>query len=1014
MYKTAVFTIVSNNYLAFAHTLMKSLAEVHPEWERHVLLVDRPPQGGLPDAGLFTTTAVEELPLPHIKQFLFRYSIMELNTAVKPWMFAHLRKKGHQRVVYLDPDILVVQPLVDVEQMLQEGASVVLTPHLTAPLTDDRKPTELEIMRAGAYNLGFLAVGDTPHADALISWWQQKLEYQAVVDFEKGLFTDQKWLDLAPGLFEGIGILRDAGYNVAYWNLSHRPLTREGEYWHAGGRLLRFFHFSGFNPEQPGPFSKHQDRFVLDSLGVGKELALQYADLLFANGYREYRREQYTFGCFDDGTPIPDIIRAGYRESSELQQRVGTNPFAHINLFTEVPESGLPPLLQAIIRSRRDLAGFFPDPERADRQLLFEWFVADRRVQEGIPDCFILPIKQAIAGTSKSALSGSKLLARQKRLSWGSLLEYLHYRRTGTAPSFQRQQQYRSIHSMRQFFALGHQQARRYFRGRSNLVTSLLLRQTAPPLMLERPDCSDYRPRLLPPGVESFGFYPDIDGDAWWMGRGAGFIVPDSASGLLRIEGVHHASFFLTANGSPDITVDVMVNGILAGSFFLQIEGRFTKEIDLVCATGKIRTEILLVPRQTVIPLDAGINLDGRCLSLQIAQLRFRGKKIRIAPGRDEASANISCPVDLAGVNVIGYVRSEHGLGQSPRLFSTALQAIAIPHVLVDFNIGNSCRTNDASHEHLISEQPRYPINIFHINADQMPVVCQNLSISFFKDHYNIGFWHWELPELPDAFLSGFNSLEEVWVPTSFVHDAISKKSPVPVVKIPHAIQFTVEPCRRADFGLPEQGFLFLTMYDFSSYQERKNPKGALDAFDRAFDRTDSRVVLVIKTQNSHHHPQALEELQNWLEGRKNVVWLDKTLTRQEVYNLESLCDSYLSLHRSEGFGLGPAEAMYLGKPVIATNWSGNTEFMRQDNSLPVNYKLITIEKSIGVYEKGQTWADPDIEHATWLMRQVVDDHELCNRIGRNAQQSIRTELSPLRIGRLQQERLRFIQTYLR
>jgi len=305
-------------------------------------------------------------------------------------------------------------------------------------------------------------------------------------------------------------------------------------------------------------------------------------------------------------------------------------------------------------------------------------------------------------------------------------------------------------------------------------------------------------------------------------------------------------------------------------------------------------------------------------------------------------------------------------------------------------------------------------INLFHINADQIPVVFQTVPADFLSNRYNIGFWHWELPELPDMFLSCFNGLDEVWVPTGFVHDAVSRKSPVPVVKIPHAIQFGVEPCSRADFGLPENRFLFLVMYDFSSYQERKNPKGALEAFDRAFERTDNRVTLVIKTQNSHHHPQPLEELKTWLDGRKNVVWLDRTLTRQEVYNLESLCNCFLSLHRSEGFGLGPAESMYLGKPVIATNWSGTTEFMRQDNSLPVNYQLVTIEKSIGVYEKGQQWAEPDIEHAAHLMRKVVDDPELCSRIGHAAQQSIKTELSPLRIGKMLQQRLRFIQSYLR
>ncbi len=874
MQKTAVFTIISKNYWAFARTLMQSLASVHPEWDRHALLVDRMPKEGLPDDDLFTTTSVEDLALPNLKGFLFRYTIMEMNTAAKPWMFEYLRNKGYQRIIYLDPDILVIKPMVDVEQMLEEGATAVLTPHLTAPLTDDRFPTELAIMRSGTYNLGFLAVGNTPQSDKMISWWQQKLEYQAVVNLEKGLFTDQKWIDLVPGLFEGVSILRDSGYNTAYWNLSHRPLTREGEDWYAGGRLLRFFHFSGLNPEHPGQFSKHQNRFNLESLGVGKELALQYAGLVLANGHQDFKSLKYAFGYFDDGTPIPDAIRAVYRENRSMQEQVGTDPFTQVDLFAESPQSGLAPLLQGLLHIRPDMGFYFPDPEGLDRQALLEWFIRDRGARTGISEKFINPIRQMVTNSPKGRASWKR--HHQNARSWGGVLEYLHYRMTGAPPSFQRIQQYRSIHSMQQFLAMGHNQAQRYFRGRENRLTSFLLHMLAP---------------------------------------------------------------------------------------------KPAEQAETVSLSKRKQIRQGAMPQKEVIS-------------------------------------------ELTGVNIIGYVRSEHGVGQSPRLSSVALQAVGQPHVLIDFNIGNPNRTNDTSLEHLIAEHPRYPVNVFHINADQMPVACRNLPPDFLRNRYNIGFWHWELPELPDMFLDGFQGLDEVWVPTSFVHDAVSKKSSVPVIKIPHAIQFSVSPCSRSDFGLPDNQFLFLTMYDFSSYQERKNPKGALDAFDRAFDRKDNRIALVIKTQNSHHHPQALEELQAWLEGRENVVWLDQTLTRQEVYNLESLCDCYLSLHRSEGFGLGPAEAMYLGKPVIATNWSGTTEFMRQDNSLPVNYELIPIEQSIGVYERGQIWANPDIEHAAQLMRKVADDRELCQRIGLAAQQSIHTELSPLRIGKMQQERLNFIKNY--
>ena len=186
-----------------------------------------------------------------------------------------------------------------------------------------------------------------------------------------------------------------------------------------------------------------------------------------------------------------------------------------------------------------------------------------------------------------------------------------------------------------------------------------------------------------------------------------------------------------------------------------------------------------------------------------------------------------------------------------------------------------------------------------------------------------------------DEHLAGFRRVNEVWVPSAFVQDAVSKKSPVPVLRMPHAIHFNASADgARQRFGLPDDRFLFLTMYDFSSIQERKNPAAALDAFNRAFSRGEARATLVIKTQNADFHPQDLAMLRERLSGRRDVVWINETLSRQDVYDLLASCDALVSLHRSEGFGLGLAEAMFLGKPVVATNWSGNTDFMRPDNSL--------------------------------------------------------------------------------
>jgi hypothetical protein len=393
---TAVFTIISLNYGAFARTLMESVRAVHPDWNRYVLIVDRSDAPSNIGGELFSAVMVEELPLPRKREFLFRYGVMELNTAVKPWMFAHLRDLGHGHVVYLDPDILVVDRLVDIERSLDAGASGVLLPHLTAPIDDGRQPSELDIMRAGAYNLGFLALGDTVAAVRFIDWWKEKLEFLAVSDVERGLFTDQKWMDLVPGMFDGFAILRDAGYDVAYWNLSHRPIRRHGNGWTAADRPLRFFHFSGFDPENPKPFSKHQNRFNLDTIGGARELALEYAGRVMGHDHARFRTHQYAFGSFDEGTPIPDVIRVLYREDAGLRKTAGDDPFANALVFLFEEARGLPAILSAVWLHHRYLQRVFPDPLGSSREGFYAWFVESGAVELGIPRAFVEPVRRAL------------------------------------------------------------------------------------------------------------------------------------------------------------------------------------------------------------------------------------------------------------------------------------------------------------------------------------------------------------------------------------------------------------------------------------------------------------------------------------------------------------------------------------------------------------------------------------------------------------------------------------------
>jgi glycosyltransferase involved in cell wall biosynthesis len=215
----------------------------------------------------------------------------------------------------------------------------------------------------------------------------------------------------------------------------------------------------------------------------------------------------------------------------------------------------------------------------------------------------------------------------------------------------------------------------------------------------------------------------------------------------------------------------------------------------------------------------------------------------------------------------------------------------------------------------------------------------------------------------------------------------------------------------RAAFDLPEDRFLFLVSYDMLSVQERKNPLGAIEAFHRAFPR-DDRAGLVVKVNHGSHAPDEMARLRDALGRCQGAMLVDRTMSHQQAIDLHAVCDAYLSLHRSEGFGLNIAEAMLLGKPVVATGWSGNADFMTAGNSCPVNYHLVRLEQDFGPYRQGHHWADPDLDHAAYYMRRLVDDDAFRREIGERASATIAAEYSFEAVGRRYRQRLAVIDRY--
>src|SRR5438128_728207 len=215
--QVAVCTIISRNYLSHARILAQSLVQHEPGIRFYVLVVDRLPEG-VSARGNMHVLDPDELALPYFYEMCFKYDVTELCTALKPSLLALLLNQYADEVIYFDPDILIMRPLEELKETLTAG-NIVLTPHLLKPIPKDgRKPDEQDILIAGSYNLGFLALRRSRETDDFLLWWKERLRDGCRVDVARGLMTDQKWIDLIPGLYSSTVILRDESYNVAYWN----------------------------------------------------------------------------------------------------------------------------------------------------------------------------------------------------------------------------------------------------------------------------------------------------------------------------------------------------------------------------------------------------------------------------------------------------------------------------------------------------------------------------------------------------------------------------------------------------------------------------------------------------------------------------------------------------------------------------------------------------------------------------------------------------------------------------
>jgi glycosyltransferase involved in cell wall biosynthesis len=364
---------------------------------------------------------------------------------------------------------------------------------------------------------------------------------------------------------------------------------------------------------------------------------------------------------------------------------------------------------------------------------------------------------------------------------------------------------------------------------------------------------------------------------------------------------------------------------------------------------------------------------------------------------------------DPEGANLIGYAHGAFGMGEHVKMAARALAVWSDKFSIVDVNAYVHARQPEPDILAWSQRPERYPTNIFHVNADSMAGALSSVGPSLAIGRYNIGYWAWELSKVPDAWQPSIEFVDEIWAPSRFIQEAFQEVTDKPVIHMPLCVDLSFDAWkRRSFFGLPEDKFLFLYYFDSHSYYQRKNPFAALRAFQIAFpDRQD--VGLVIKTQNARQSSTEWLELLALAEGDARVHILNQTMTKGEVLSLQVECDCFVSLHRSEGFGRGPAEAMWLGKPVVVTGYSGNMDFTLPDNSLLVDFELIRVKPAEYPFFRGQVWAQPDEEHAAHQMRRLVEEPGLAEDLGRRGASLMRNEFSYQAVGRRYADRLREI-----
>ena len=379
---------------------------------------------------------------------------------------------------------------------------------------------------------------------------------------------------------------------------------------------------------------------------------------------------------------------------------------------------------------------------------------------------------------------------------------------------------------------------------------------------------------------------------------------------------------------------------------------------------------VALLNQGDVATYDALWNTIGPELRHMLANAARRPPRTTVDPHRTLGTTEPN------GINIIGFATGQFGIGEDARTATRAFLKAGVAPCVYEPPIPLACAViKDGWVNRYIEPSPRYRFNLFTIPAPDTLRMFFLQQIGVLAGRYNICAWQWELPHWPERWKRLLTIPDEIWAQSRYVQTMFEQVTQKPVVYMPLAVEVPeFSPCRRSRFGIPEEPFTFLSVFDCNSWFQRKNPMGAIRAFQAAFPLGNKDAQLVVKMMNTQREVPEYKELMRAVALDARVFVIDEFLSRNDMLALLDCADVFVSLHRSEGFGRLVAESMLQGKPVISTNYSGSVDFAHERTAYVVNGPLVPLKKGDYSEWEGQHWMEPDIGLAAAAMRRCIED----------------------------------------